>query len=164
MKQIKSKERVKDFAEVFTATREVREMCDLVSEECLKIDSTFLEPACGTGNFLAEILERKFSVCKSIDDGLTALASIYGIDIQGDNVLETRERLVKMYVQKFPYASNMKISEAKLILAHNIVQNDFLKLSPHDLDIWACGGVLPVYCGAKMDGEEREENDKTKSN
>lgn len=154
MKQIKSKERVNKFAEVFTAPREVKAMCDLVSEECLKIDSTFLEPACGTGNFLAEILERKFSVCKSIDDGLTALASIYGIDIQGDNVLETRERLLRMYVLKFPYASMTIISIAKLILAHNIVQNDALKLSPHDIEIWTNGGVLPVYRNNTRDEEE----------
>ena len=152
--QIKSKERVNKFAEVFTAPREVKAMCDLVDEECRRIDSTFLEPACGTGNFLVEILERKFSSCKTIDDGLTALSSIFGIDIQGDNVLETRERLLKMFVQRFPYASMMMISAAKLILAHNIVQNNALELSPHDIDIWAQGGVLPVYKGAKMDEEE----------
>ena len=129
-------------------------MCDLVDEECRRIDSTFLEPACGTGNFLVEILERKFSPCKTIDDGLTAISSIFGIDIQGDNVLETRERLLKMFVQRFPYASMMMISAAKLILAHNIVQNNALELSPHDIDIWAQGGVLPVYKDIKMDEEE----------
>lgn len=145
MKQIKSKDRVTKFAEVFTAPREVKAMCDLVGDECLRIDSTFLEPACGTGNFLVEILERKFSVCKTIDDGLTAIASIFGIDIQGDNVIETRERLLKMFVQRFPYASNGMISAAQLILAHNIVQNDLLKLTEHDIEIWADGGMLPVH-------------------
>lgn len=159
MGQIKSKERVSKFAEVFTAPREVKAMCDLVDEECRRIDSTFLEPACGTGNFLVEILERKFSSCKTIDDGLTALASIFGIDIQGDNVLETRERLLKMFVQRFPYASMMMISAAKLILAHNIVQNDLLKLTEHDIEIWADGGLLPVYNGnAKIDEEEHKDN------
>ena len=152
--QIKSKARVDKFAEVFTAEREVKAMCDLVDEECRRIDSTFLEPACGTGNFLVEILERKFSSCKTIDDGLTAISSIFGIDIQGDNVLETRERLLKMFVQRFPYASMMMISAAKLILAHNIVQNNALELSPHDIDIWAQGGVFPVYKDTKMDEEE----------
>lgn len=57
--QTKSKERVRDHGEVFTAEREVKAMCDLVKEECQRIDSRFLEPACGDGNFLAEILERK---------------------------------------------------------------------------------------------------------
>lgn len=156
MKQIKSKERVNKFAEVFTAEREVKAMCDLVDDECRRIDSTFLEPACGTGNFLVEILERKFSQCKTMDDGLTALASIFGIDIQADNVLETRERLLKMFVQRFPYASMMMISAAKLILAHNIVQNNALEISPHDIDIWAQGGVLPKYKGEKMDKEVNE--------
>lgn len=150
MKQIKSKERVNKFAEVFTAPREVKAMCDLVDEECRRIDSTFLEPDCGTGNFLVEILERKFSACKTIDDGLTAISSIFGIDIQGDNVIETRERLLKMFVQRFPYASMMMVSAAKLILAHNISQNNFLELSPHDIDIWAQGGVLPVYKDAPL--------------
>ena len=57
--QVKSRKRVVDHGEVFTAEREVKAMCDLVSDECLRIDSRFLEPACGNGNFLSEILARK---------------------------------------------------------------------------------------------------------
>ena len=57
--QIKSRERVADHGEVFTAEREVNAMLDLVARECLRPDSRFLEPACGDGNFLAAILERK---------------------------------------------------------------------------------------------------------
>ena len=57
--QTKSKKRVRDHGEVFTAEREVKAMCDLVKDECDRIDSRFLEPACGDGNFLAEILTRK---------------------------------------------------------------------------------------------------------
>ena len=53
--QVKSKRRVADHGEVFTAEREVKAMCDLVKDECDRIDSRFLEPACGNGNFLAEI-------------------------------------------------------------------------------------------------------------
>ena len=63
--QIKSKQRVADHGEVFTAEREVKAMCDLVADECLRIDSRFLEPACGDGNFLAEILTRKLGVVRS---------------------------------------------------------------------------------------------------
>ena len=64
-KQVKSKQRVADHGEVFTAEREVKAMCDLVADECLRIDSRFVDPACGDGNFLAEILTRKLSVAKS---------------------------------------------------------------------------------------------------
>jgi type I restriction-modification system DNA methylase subunit len=63
--QTKSKQRVADHGEVFTAEREVNAMLDLVKQETERIDSRFLEPACGTGNFLAEILRRKLSVVKS---------------------------------------------------------------------------------------------------
>ena len=62
--QIKSKQRVADHGEVFTAEREVNAMLDLVKQETERIDSTFLEPACGDGNFLAEILRRKLAVVK----------------------------------------------------------------------------------------------------
>ena len=61
MSQIKSKERVAERGEVFTAEREVNAMCDLVANECLRPDSRFLEPACGDGNFLAVILKRKLA-------------------------------------------------------------------------------------------------------
>lgn len=78
-KQIKSRKRVKEFAEVFTAEREVNAMCDLIPAEIWdNIESTFLEPACGNGNFLVEILARKFERCKDEKDGLKALASIVG--------------------------------------------------------------------------------------
>lgn len=62
--QIKSKKRVADHGEVFTNPREVNAMLDLVKPETERLDSRFLEPACGTGNFLIEILRRKLSVCE----------------------------------------------------------------------------------------------------
>lgn len=61
-KQIKSRKRVVDHGEVFTNEREVKAMCDLVNDETRRIDSRFLEPACGDGNFLAEILDRKLTI------------------------------------------------------------------------------------------------------
>jgi type I restriction-modification system DNA methylase subunit len=64
IKQTKSKERVREHGEVFTAEREVKAMCDLVKDETERIDSRFLEPACGDGNFLVEILTRKLEVVK----------------------------------------------------------------------------------------------------
>ena len=62
--QTKSKERIREHGEVFTAEREVKAMCDLVKDETERIDSRFLEPACGDGNFLAEILTRKLAVVR----------------------------------------------------------------------------------------------------
>lgn len=61
-KQIKSKQRVADHGEVFTAEREVEAMCDLVKQETERIDSRFLEPACGDGNFLSVVLKRKLAI------------------------------------------------------------------------------------------------------
>ena len=88
--QIKSRQRVTEHGEVFTAEREVKAMCDLVKQETERIDSRFLEPACGTGNFLTEILARKLSVVKSEYGrspleyekySLLAVSSLYGVDI-----------------------------------------------------------------------------------
>lgn len=63
--QIKSRERVAAHGEVFTSEREVNAMLDLVKQETERIDSRFLEPACGDGNFLIEILRRKLAVCEA---------------------------------------------------------------------------------------------------
>ena len=126
-KLIKSKQRVKDFAEVFTPKHIVKDMCDLVPEEMwVSVDTTFLEPACGTGNFLAEILERKFKLCESWEDGLRALKSVYGVDIQQDNVEETKQRLFDMYIAEFPKAPALSSIIAVGILEKHIVQGDFI--------------------------------------
>ena len=104
--QIKSRERVRAHGEVFTAEREVKAMCDLVKDETERIDSRFLEPACGDGNFLAEILHRKLAVCDrrygaSEADwekfSFLAVTSLYGIDILADNVVACRERLLGIW-------------------------------------------------------------------
>ncbi|MDR1485342.1 MAG: hypothetical protein LBT09_11020 [Planctomycetaceae bacterium] len=100
---VKSKQRVADHGEVYTSSREVNAMLDLVKQETERIDSRFLEPACGTGNFLAEILRRKLEViakkyCKSRIEferyTVIAVSSIYGIDILEDNVIQCRKRLL----------------------------------------------------------------------
>lgn len=127
-KLIKSKQRVKDFAEVFTPKHIVKDMCDLVPEEMwTNVETTFLEPACGTGNFLAEILERKFKLCESWEDGLRALKSVYGVDIQQDNVEETKGRLFEMYIKQFPKSPAISGLMAAQILENNIVCGDFIK-------------------------------------
>lgn len=136
-KLIKNKQRVKEFAEVFTAEREVKAMCDLIPSEIWEnITSTFLEPACGTGNFLAEIYSRKLQRCKNEKDGLKALASIYGVDIQSDNVAESRLRLVEMFVDKFPEANDIARLTALAITTNNIVCDDFLNPKTETLKSW----------------------------
>lgn len=127
-KQIKSKKRVKDFAEVFTNEREVKAMCDLIPKDVWEnIESTFLEPTCGNGNFLVEIYARKLNYCKDEKDGLKALASIVAIDIQLDNVLESRQRLREMYKTKYPNANQFCLMMLEQILCNNIFQADSLK-------------------------------------
>lgn len=105
-KQVKSKKRVADHGEVFTNEREVDAMLDLVKPETERIDSRFLEPACGNGNFLAEVLRRKLKV---VDQrygnnqmdweryAVIAISSIYGVDILEDNAKECRERLYSIF-------------------------------------------------------------------
>src|SRR5579872_2312374 len=105
-KIIKSKKRVTDHGEVYTAEREVNAMLHLVQHETERIDSRFLEPACGTGNFLVPILERKLAIVKSKYSksqleferyGVVAISSIYGIDILEDNIIQCRERLFSIF-------------------------------------------------------------------
>ena len=93
-KQVKSKQRVADHGEVFTAEREVNAMLDMVMNETERIDSRFLEPACGEGAFLKEVLRRKLAVVKSQYGkspydyerySVLAVTSIYGVDILEDN-------------------------------------------------------------------------------
>lgn len=108
--QIKSKERVRDLAEVFTGEREVNAMLDLVRNQSEKIDSTFLEPACGNGNFLIAILKRKLNAVqkkyKKQEEvefyTIIAIASIYGIDISEENVVEAKQRMLNE-VKNFYY-------------------------------------------------------------
>ena len=109
-RQIKSKERVRERGEVFTAAREVNAMLDLVKDETENIDATFLEPACGTGNFLDEVLRRKLAVCqkrygKSAADyekfSFLACTTLYGVDIMADNVERCRERLYETWDASF---------------------------------------------------------------
>ncbi len=99
-KQIKSRQRVAQHGEVFTNPREVNAMLDLVRDESFRLDSRFLEPACGDGNFLIEILRRKLSLLKDIKSptewefqSLIAVGSCYGIELLEDNAEACRQRL-----------------------------------------------------------------------
>ena len=152
--QTKSKERVREHGEVFTAEREVKAMCDLVKDETERIDSRFLEPACGDGNFLAEILTRKLEVVKrkykksTLDyekNAVLAISSVYGVDIMQDNVLACRERLFKIWDKEYKAVCkkdcNDQTREAvKFILSKNIV----------------CGNALTLKC-VDENGNETDE-------
>lgn len=104
--QVVTRKRVTDHGEVFTAKREVNAMLDLVKQETERIESRFLEPACGIGNFLTEILERKLSIVENRYKrnqleferySVLAVSSVYGIDILEDNVIECRNRLFNIF-------------------------------------------------------------------
>lgn len=141
-KQVVSKKRVSDHGEVYTRKREVNAMLDLVKQETERIESRFLEPACGTGNFLSEILERKLRVVESrygksqLDYeryAVLAVSSIYGIDILEDNVLECRKRLFDIfdlaYTRLFRDAAKDECRKAvQFILGRNIIRGDALTL------------------------------------
>lgn len=141
-KQIKSKNRVQEYGEVFTNEREVKVMCDLVKEETKRIDSRFLEPACGDGNFLVEILNRKLDVVKKkykkspLDyekNAVLAISSIYGVDILIDNVLACRERLFKIWDKAYKNVCKNDCNDqtrdaVKFILEKNIVCGNALTL------------------------------------
>lgn len=140
--QVKSKKRVADHGEVFTDRREVKAMCDFVRQETERIDSRFLEPACGDGNFLIEILTRKLQIVKkkykkSTYDyerfSLLALGSIYGVELLEDNVNNCRNRLFECWDKEYKLVCKKNIDRlteesAIFILKKNIVQGNALNL------------------------------------
>lgn len=130
--QIKSKERVADHGEVFTAEREVNAMLDLVKQETERIDSRFLEPACGNGNFLVEIIRRKLLLVHNDCELVQAVGSIYGIDIMQDNVEECRERLLNVIERNYKALSETLLATVKFILRRNILWGDALTLCTPD--------------------------------
>lgn len=140
--QVKSRQRVADHGEVFTNEREVNAMLDLVKHETERIDSRFLEPAAGNGNFLAEILHRKLAVVdqrysKSQVEweryAVIAVSSIYGVDILEDNTFECQERLFNLfdeaYTNRFKDKCKDECRRAVLfLLKRNILWGDALDL------------------------------------
>lgn len=139
---VRTKERVANHGEVLTGQREVNAMLDLVKQETERIDSRFLEPACGDGNFLTVILERKLAIVekrygKSQLDferyAVLAVSSMYGIDILPDNVRDCRRRLFEIvdanYGRLFKATAKDKCREAvRFILERNIICGDALTL------------------------------------
>jgi len=139
---ITSRKRVTDHGEVFTSEREVNAMLDLVKQETERIDSRFLEPACGDGNFLSEILNRKLLIVKSrygksqkeLDKySLVAITSIYGVELLEDNTKRCRERLFEIFLDWYNTVSNGQQNEqlfncVKFVLSKNIIHGDALTL------------------------------------
>ena len=144
--QIKSKQRVTDHGEVFTNEREVNAMLDLVKQETEKIDSRFLEPACGEGAFLTEILRRKLSVVKSryaknaFDYerySVQAVMSIYGVDILKDNAAICRDNLFEIWNKEYTSVCKAQANDecrevVKFILQTNIICGDALTMKQNN--------------------------------
>lgn len=140
--QIKSKERVSERGEVFTAEREVNSMLDLVANECLRPDSRFLEPACGDGNFLSAILKRKLAELRRKyklsprdyeKQAIVAIGSLYGVDIMNDNVEACRERLFAIWNEEYTAHCKDESSDetrraAQFIINRNIINGNALTL------------------------------------
>ena len=121
--QVKSKERTAKFGEVYTAPREVNAMIDLIGEDAGSLSSRILEPACGDGNFLDELLRRKLKTAAEAEGSwelhsLQALSVLYGIDILMDNVLASRNRLKDIWLNAW--------RERGQELERNIICGDFL--------------------------------------
>lgn len=144
--QIKSKTRVRDKGEVFTNPREVNAMLDLVKQETERIDSRFLEPACGNGNFLIEILRRKLEVVKFRykksqweyeKNALIAVMSIYGVDIMQDNIDECIKRLLNLFEDYYKSLFKKQIKTeyleiVKFVLTKNILSGDALTMKTNE--------------------------------
>lgn len=149
-RQIKSRQRVTQYGEVYTAEREVNAMLDLVKAQTERIESRLLDPACGNGNFLVEALRRKLITAKVKGrnaheyerHSVLAITSIYGIDILADNVKECQDRLFDIWQKAYVEACGAEASPecnaaVRYILAQNII----------------CGNSLSMHLAGK-DGQE----------
>lgn len=135
---VKSRRRVADHGEVFTPRWLVDDMLDLVKSETERIDSRFLEPACGSGNFLVPVLERKLAAVQvrhgrsefeRCHYALFALMCVYGIELLTDNAEECRENLARTFARSVSPSESVWLRAAKAVLAVNIVQGDALAMT-----------------------------------
>ncbi len=145
---IKSKKRVADHGEVFTPPWLVEKMLDLVKGETERIDSRFLEPACGSGNFLVLILQRKLAAVEArygkIDFekrhyALVALASLYGIELLADNIAECRANMLDVFAQYLGLTEDDDLYRtASHFLSTNLIHGDAMTMKDAD------GGPITV--------------------
>ena len=142
MSLVKSKQRVADHGEVFTPAWMVEAMLDLVKDETERIDSRFLEPACGSGNFIIQILRRKLAAVelkysKSAFErqhyALLGLMCIYGIELLADNIAECRANVLDVFAEYLQLDDADDLYRATLyVLSQNLVHGDALTM--HAID------------------------------
>jgi hypothetical protein len=142
MNLIKSKKRVADHGEVFTPPRMVEAMLNLVKDETERIDSRFLEPACGSGNFLVRVLQRKLTAVelkfgKSDFEkrhyALLGLMCIYGIELLADNIVECRANLLEIFSKYLNLNESDDVYRAaSYVLSQNLVHGDALTMRTYD--------------------------------
>ncbi|MBL0010131.1 MAG: N-6 DNA methylase [Nitrosomonas sp.] len=138
MNLIKSRKRVADHGEVFTPAWLVDAMLDLVKDESERIDSRFLEPACGSGNFIVKVLQRKLAAveCKFGKSdfekqhyALLALMCIYGIELLADNITECRENMLEIFAGYLNVQESDDIYRAaSYVLSQNLIHGDALTM------------------------------------
>ena len=173
-KQVKSRERVQQHGEVFTNEREVNAMLDLVKHETERIDSRFLEPACGDGNFLAEILRRKLQVCRNFveqkkstqleyeKNAVLAVSSLYGIELLPDNATTCRERLFRIFSDEYHtlFTDNVKqacLDSIRYLLSKNIIIGNALTYHRVDQpDQWIVISEWSLLGGGMMNRRDYE--------
>ena len=142
MSLVKSKQRVADHGEVFTPAWMVESMLDLVKDETERIDSRFLEPACGSGNFIVQILRRKLAAVelkygKSDFErrhyALLALMCIYGIELLTDNIAECRANVLEVFADYLNLDEADDLYRAATqVLSQNLVHGDALTMRAKD--------------------------------
>ena len=141
MTLIKSKRRVADHGEVFTPPWLVEAMLDLTQGETERIDSRFLEPACGSGNFLVPVLQRKFAAVEAkygnsdFERGHYALLAVmctYGVELLADNIAECRANLLEVFAEYLNLSEADELYRAaSYVLSQNLVNGDALTMRTH---------------------------------
>src|SRR4051812_23986633 len=142
MSLVKSKRRVADHGEVFTPVWMVEAMLNLVKDETERIDSRFLEPACGSGNFLVQILRRKLAAVElkygktdfeRRHYALVGLMCIYGIELLADNIAECRANVLEIFADYLSLEESDELYRAaSCVLSQNLVHGDALTMRTHD--------------------------------
>ena len=142
MSLIKSRRRVSDHGEVFTPPWLVDDMLSLVKDETDRIDSRFLEPACGSGNFLVRVLQRKLAIVElkfaqsefeKQHFALLCLMCVYGIEILTDNVVECREKLIEVFAEYLDLEEADDLYRAaSVVLARNLIEGDAITMRTNE--------------------------------
>ena len=142
MNLIKSKRRVADHGEVFTPPWLVEKMLDLVRGETERIDSRFLEPACGRGNFLVPVLQRKLAAVEAKFGrtdferrhyALLAVMCTYGIELLADNIIECRANMLEVFADYLNLDETDEVYlAAYYVVSQNLVHGDALTMRTHD--------------------------------